>query len=116
MVFPAGRDREMPRANVVEVYELLKPKLGEQESKALLHFIEDRIAHLVRDEIAEGLATNEDIAALGRATRKEAGALERSVLASEWRMRLYLVTITALTIITNSRVLDLSRKLLRIVP
>lgn len=30
----------MMRADVVDLYEILKPKLGEQESKALLHFKE----------------------------------------------------------------------------
>ena len=32
----------MPRADVVEVYDLLKPKLGEEESRALLHFTDSR--------------------------------------------------------------------------
>jgi len=54
----------MLTANVVEVYELLKPKIGEQETKSLLRFIEDRTVFLVRDEMAKGLATKEDVAAL----------------------------------------------------
>lgn len=51
----------MLTADAVEVYELLKPKVGEQEAKSLLRFIEDRTIHLVRDEIAKGLATRADI-------------------------------------------------------
>jgi len=91
----------MPRVDVVEVYELLKPKLGEEESRALLRFVEDRTVHLVRDEIAKGLATKEDIA-----------RLEREI----WQLRLYVVAIGALIIITNPRVLDLLGKLLGIAP
>jgi len=59
--------------DVVEVYERLKPKLGEDETKTLLRFVEDRTVHLVRDEIAKGLATKDDIAPL--ATRAEVAAI-----------------------------------------
>lgn len=48
-------------AETVEVYEVLKPKLGDQETKFLLRFIEDRTVHLVRDEIAKGLVTRDDL-------------------------------------------------------
>ena len=67
----------MLTANAVEVYELLKPKIGEQEAKSLLHFIEDRTVYLVRDEIAKGLATKEDIARLEKATKEDIARLER---------------------------------------
>jgi len=48
-------------AETVEVYEILKPRLGDQETKYLLRFIEDRTVHLVRDEIAKGLVTRGDL-------------------------------------------------------
>ncbi|MFQ6016492.1 MAG: hypothetical protein ACE5NP_13740, partial [Anaerolineae bacterium] len=63
----------MLAADTVEIYELLKPKLGEQEAKSLLHFIEDRTVFLVRDEIAKGLATREDVLAV----KEDIGALKR---------------------------------------
>ncbi|HID62882.1 MAG TPA: hypothetical protein EYP49_09125 [Anaerolineae bacterium] len=67
----------MLTASVVGVYELLKPRIGEQEAKSLLHFIEDRTVHLVRDKIAKGLAAKEDIAHLERVTREDIACLER---------------------------------------
>lgn len=109
----------MPRADVVEIYELLRPKLGEEESKALLHFVEDRTIHLVQDEMAKGLATKEDISAVKEdvaAVKADITALERDILAFEWRTRLYLVAIGALIVVTNPRVLDLLVRLLGITP
>lgn len=122
----------MMHADVVDLYELLKPKLGEQESKALLHFVEDGTIDLVQAEIAKGLATKDDIAALQnniarleqatkadiaslrdeivrleRATKDEIVRLEKEMLTFKWQMRFYLLAIAALIVLTNPRVLDL---------
>ncbi len=53
----------MPQTAIetVQLYELLKPKLGEQESRSLLGFIEERTIRLVQDEIAKGLVTRHDL-------------------------------------------------------
>ncbi|MFQ6058088.1 MAG: hypothetical protein ACE5MB_04295 [Anaerolineae bacterium] len=84
----------MLTADAVELYELLKPKIGEEEAKALLHFVEDRTLYLVRDEIAKGLATKEDINAVKEdisaikddiatrlATREDLRAVKEDVMA-----------------------------------
>jgi len=73
----------MMRADVVDLYELLKPKLGEQESKALLHFVEDRTITLVQDEIAKGLVTKDDLARLERATKEEFASLRADIARLE---------------------------------
>jgi len=133
----------MMRADVVDLYELLKPKLGEQESKALLHFVEDRTITLVQDEIAKGLVTKDDLARLERATKEEFASLradiarlehatkedivrleratkedivrlEKEMLTFKWQMRVYLLAIAALIVLTNPRVLDLTARLLGI--
>lgn len=69
----------MLTANAVEVYELLKPRIGEQEAKSLLRFIEDRTAYLVRDEMAKGLATKEDIAAV----KEDIAAVKEDIIRLE---------------------------------
>jgi hypothetical protein len=92
-------------ANAIEVYELLKSKIGEQEAKALLRFIEEKSLRFMPEEAARWLATKEDLAKLEVAIREEI-----------WRTRLYLVAIGALIILTNPKVLEFLGRLLGIVP
>lgn len=109
----------MLTADAVEVYELLKPKVGEQEAKSLLRFIEDRTIHLVREEIAKGLATKADITELKEDIadlKKDIIRLEKEILTAKWQTRVYLVAIGALILLTNPKVLDLLGKLVGLVP
>ncbi|MDI6793508.1 MAG: hypothetical protein QME81_11695 [bacterium] len=102
----------MLSATAVDIYELLKPKLGQDESKYLIHFIEDRTVSLVQEEIAKGVATKEDIAKLDQKITN----LEKELLDFKWQIRLYVVILGALILVTNPKVLDLVGKLLGIVP
>ncbi|MEW5768346.1 MAG: hypothetical protein AB1797_12130 [bacterium] len=122
----------MLSATAVDVYELLKPKLGQNESKNLIHFIEDRTVSLLQEEIAKGVATKEDIARLEKATREDfvnlkenfanlekamrgdIARLEKELLDFKWQTRLHVVILGALILFTNPKVLDLVGKLLGI--
>jgi hypothetical protein len=92
-------------ADAIGVYELLKSKIGEQEAKALLRFIEEKPPRFIPEEAARWLATKEDLAKLEVTIREEI-----------WRTRLYLVAIGALIILTNPKVLEFLGRLLGIVP
>lgn len=113
----------MLTANAVDVYDLLKPRIGEKESKSLLHFIEEQSVHLVREEIAKGVATKEDIAEVKEELHREIAGLkgefhrlEKELLAFKLQMQLYLYGIAGLIIFTNPKVLDILGKLLGILP
>jgi len=97
--------------------------LGEDETKTLLRFVEDRTVHLVRDEIAKGLATKDDIAAvkddivnLEKAVRADIAAMRQENRDVEWRTRLYVVAVAALIVATNPRILDLLTRLVGLAP
>jgi hypothetical protein len=99
-------------ANAIEVYELLKSKIGEQEAKALLRFIEEKPLRFMPEEAARWLATKEDLAKL----KEDLTKLEVAIREEIWRTRLYLVAIGALIILTNPKVLEFLGRLLGIVP
>ncbi|HID64620.1 MAG TPA: hypothetical protein EYP49_18035, partial [Anaerolineae bacterium] len=106
----------MLTADAVEVYELLKPKVGEQEAKSLLHFIEDRTIHLVRDEIAKGLATKadmaelkEDIARLETATKADIARLETATKADMAEIRTEMATKADIARLETATKADIAR-------
>ncbi|HHT9119478.1 MAG TPA: hypothetical protein ACFYD3_02895 [Candidatus Hypogeohydataceae bacterium YC41] len=55
----------------LELYEQLKPKLGEKEARDLLEF--------VRDAVEKGAATKEDILRLEASTKEELLNLDRKI-------------------------------------
>jgi predicted RNase H-like nuclease (RuvC/YqgF family) len=78
-------------AEIVKVYEMLKPRLGDQETTVLLDFIEDRTVHIVKDEIAKGLATKADLAELGdrlvKASKADTAELRGELTADTAELR-----------------------------
>ncbi|MEW5766405.1 MAG: hypothetical protein AB1797_02090 [bacterium] len=116
-------EASMLTANAVDVYDLLKPRIGEQESKSLLHFIEEQSVHLVREEISKGVATKEDITEVREElhreiaeVKKDAIRLEKEFLAFKSQMQFYLYGIAGLIIFTNPKILDLLGQPLGILP
>lgn len=104
--------------STVELYERLKPHFGEEDSKALLDYIDDRI----RGEVA----TKEDIANLRTATKEDVANVRTEVvnLRTEmlqmkielkeeiWKLRILILVVLAVNIILNPKILELVGQLL----
>lgn len=83
-------------AKTIELYTMLKDKLGEAESKALVETIGETSCKCREDG-----ATKADIA-----------RLEGKMDAIEWKMKLYFIALLFVILLTSPKALDLAGKLL----
>ena len=63
------------RVAEIELYEILKPKIGEKEARTLVEYIETRVERKF-EEKKDVLATKQDIADLKMATKQDIANLE----------------------------------------
>ena len=91
----------------IELYTLLKDKLGEQETKALIEAIDE-----VTEQAKKEAATKADIAALKSELKSDILLLETRL---EAKIRLYFILLALLFLITNPKAIDLLSKLMGLV-
>jgi len=118
--------------STVEVYEKIRVKLGEEEAKALLDYVDARIEReavtkLDLKETEDSLRSEmqkivgnvqevenslrSDMQKMENSLRSDMQKMENSLRSEmkdiEWRSKLYFILIGALIIITNPKVLEL---------
>jgi hypothetical protein len=81
----------------VELYERLKPRLGETEAKELLEYVDER----VRGEVA----TKEDLQILKM-------GLEARFREEIWKLRLLVIAVLILTVVLNPKLLEIVGRVL----
>lgn len=79
--------------SAVELYERLKPQLGENETKALIEYVDEKI----RGEVA----TKEDLLLLKAELKDEL-----------WKLRLMVVVVLVVVVVLNPKVLELVGRIL----
>ena len=90
--------------SAVELYERLKPQLGENETKALIEYVDEKI----RGEVA----TKEDLL-LVKAELKSDMVLIKTELKDElWKLRMLVVAILVAMVALNPKVLELVGRVL----
>jgi ribosomal protein L9 len=88
----------------MELYRLLKDKLGEQETKALIEAFEE-----VTEQAKKEVATKADISALKSELKSDILLVETRL---EAKIRLYFIILALLFLITNPKAMDLLSKLI----
>lgn len=130
----------MQKVSALKVYETLRGKIGEEESRTLIEWVEESIESgaATKADIAvlqERMATKADLTALkegmttkvdleGMATKadlevlKERMATKADIAALKdeiWKLRLALLGIAILIVATNPKVIEILGKLLGII-
>jgi len=98
----------------VELYEQLKPRLGEDETKALIEYVDGKI----RGEVA----TKEDLRLLKEEVLLIKADLEKQIqgLRAEfkeeiWKLRILVIVVLILQIVLNPKVVELIGRILGVV-
>ena len=98
----------------VELYEQLKPRLGEDETKALIEYVDGKI----RGEVA----TKEDLHLLKEEVLLIKADLEKQIqgLRAEfkeeiWKLRILVIVVLILQIVLNPKVVELIGRILGVV-
>ncbi|MBI3252234.1 MAG: hypothetical protein HYZ52_02790 [Candidatus Omnitrophica bacterium] len=112
--------------SAVELYERLKPQLGESETKALIEYVDEKIHGEVatkEDLLLQKAELKEDMA-LMKAELKEDMALMKAELKSDmallrtemkdelWKLRLMVVIVLVVVVVLNPKVLELVGRVL----
>jgi len=63
----------------IELYEILKPKIGEKEARTLVEYIETKVDRKL-EEKKDVLATKEDVANLRAATKEDIANLRADII------------------------------------
>ena len=69
----------------IELYEILKPKIGEKEARTLVEYIETKVDRKL-EERKDVLATKEDIANLRAATKEDIAYLKQDIANLEIKL------------------------------
>ena len=101
--------------SAVELYERLKPQLGESETKALIEYVDEKIHGDVatkEDLLLLKADLKEDMALL-KAELKSDMALLRTEMKDElWKLRLMVVIVLVVVVVLNPKVLELVGRVL----
>jgi len=87
----------------VELYERLKPHLGEDETKALIEYVDGKI----RGEVA----TKEDLHLLREDLFKVRAELKEEI----WRLRVLVIVVLVLEVVLNPKVVEMIGRILGVV-
>ena len=97
--------------SAVELYERLKPQLGEHETKALIEYVDEKI----RGEVA----TKEDLYLVKEELRREIQGVReelkgdiQKVREEMWKLRLLVVVVLVAVVALNPKVLELVGRVL----
>ena len=97
--------------SAVELYERLKPQLGEHETKALIEYVDEKI----RGEVA----TKEDLLLLKAELKEDIGLLKEDMglLKAElkednWKLRMLVIVTLVAMVALNPKVLELVGRVL----
>ena len=93
--------------STVELYEQLKPQLGENETKALIEYVDGKI----KGEVA----TKEDMLLLRGDFEKQIQGLRAEFKEEIWRLRMLVIVVLVLQIVLNPKVVELVGRLLGVV-
>ena len=92
--------------SAVELYERLKPQLGEHETKSLIEYVDEKI----RGEVA----TKEDIHLVKEELRREIQGVRdelrgdiQKLREEMWKLRLLVVVVLVVVVVLNPKVLEL---------
>ena len=91
----------------VDLYEQLKPQLGEEGTKALIEYVDGKI----RGEVA----TKEDLLLLKADLQKEIQGLRAEFKEEIWRLRVLVIVVLVLEIVLNPKVVELIGRILGVV-
>ena len=105
-------------ATTIELYTLLKDKLGEAGTKALVETIEET-PRKAKEELLKEFATKADLLLIKTELEAKIGKFETEMKGEfkniRLEMKLYFLVLAFLIILSNPRALDLISKLLGIV-
>ena len=87
----------------VELYERLKPHLGEDETKALIEYVDGKI----KGEVA----TKEDLHLL----REDLFRVRAELKEEIWRLRVLVIVVLVLEVVLNPKVLELVGRIFGVV-
>lgn len=98
----------------IELYTLLKDKLGDKETKALIEAIDESTEQATKEAATQAdiAALKSDIAALKSELKSDMLLIEARLDA---RIRLYFIVLAFLYLLTNPKAIDLLSKLLGLV-
>lgn len=91
----------------VDLYERLKPKLGEEESKALIDYMDEK----VRREVA----TKEDLLILKSDLEKQIQSARAEVKDDIWKLRVLVIVVLVLEIVLNPKIVEFIGKIFGLV-
>jgi hypothetical protein len=91
----------------VELYEQLKPHLGESGTKALIEYVDGKI----RGEVA----TKEDLLLLRGDFEKQIQGLRAEFKEEIWRLRVLVIVVLILQVVLNPKVVELVGRILGVV-
>jgi hypothetical protein len=111
--------------STVAMYERLKPHLGEEDSKALLDYVDDRISGEVatKEDVAnvrtEVANVKTEVANLRTDTKEDVANLRNEMLQMKielkeeiWKLRILILVVLAVNILLNPKLLELVGQLL----
>ena len=103
----------MPLSSV-ELYEQLKPQLGENETKALIEYVDGKI----RGEVAtkdDLHLLKEDVLLIKVDLEKQVQGLRAEFKEEIWKLRVLVIVVLVLQIVLNPKVVELVGRLLGVV-
>lgn len=108
----------MEKVSALKVYEILRGKIGEEESRTLIEWVEESIESGTATKVdlailKEGMATKADLEILKErmATKADIAALKDEI----WKLKLALLGIAILIVATNPKIIEILGKLLGII-